>query len=80
MTWFKLWLRGFGIVFCTALNVKLISRGLYLGAFMTGFAISALWWGNAGKASIDRSWRAGVWYAAGAAWGTVAGMWLGSVL
>lgn len=76
----RLWLRGFLIVFCTALNVKLISRGLYVGAFLTGFAISIVWWSNVGHASEDKSWRAGTCYALGAACGTVAGMWVGSIL
>lgn len=76
----RLWLRGFLIVFFTALNVKLISRGLYLGAFLSGFAISAVWWSNAGRASVDRSWRSGAVYALGAACGTILGMWLGSCL
>lgn len=75
-----LWVRGFGIVFFTALNVRLISRGLYVGAFFSGWAISALWWANAGKASVDRTWQAGVIYATGAACGTVVGMWLGGQL
>ena len=57
----RLFGRGFAIVFFTALNVRLISRGLYLGAFLTGGAISLIWWANAGQASLDRSWRAGLW-------------------
>jgi hypothetical protein len=76
----RLFARGFAIVFFTALNVKLISRGLYLGAFLTGGAISLLWWANAGKASEDKTWAAGIRYAGGAACGTATGMWLGSLL
>jgi hypothetical protein len=76
----KLYLRGFAIVFFTALNVTCISRGHYLAAFLSGWAISAIWWANAGQASLDRTWQAGALYATGAACGTLAGMWIGGRL
>jgi hypothetical protein len=53
----RLFLRGFLIVACTAANVRLLSRGLYGWAFVTGWAISALWWTNTGKAGDDRRAR-----------------------
>jgi hypothetical protein len=75
----KLFLRGFLIVLCTAFNIRLISRGLYVSATVTGGLISALWWANAGSASENRTWQAGACYATGAALGTLTGMWLGGL-
>jgi len=80
MTRLALFGRGFVIVFLTAANVKLISRGLYPWAFVTGFGISAVWWLNAGKASDDRSRLSLLAYAFGAATGTVCGMLVGGWL
>jgi hypothetical protein len=75
-----LFFRGFTLVACTACNVKLISRGLYGWAFVTGWAISALWWTNCGKAADDRSITSLLIYATGAATGTVVGAWVGGWL
>jgi hypothetical protein len=75
-----LFLRGFLIVACTAANVRLISRGMYGWAFVTGWAISSLWWANAGKASDDRRVTSLLIYATGAATGTVVGAWVGGWL
>lgn len=74
MTALRLFLRGFVIVMLTAMNVKMISRGLYGWAFVTGFGISAVWFSNAGKASDDRRLTSLLVYASGAACGTVTGM------
>jgi hypothetical protein len=80
-THFRLWLRGFVIVFLTAANVVNISRGQWLAMFVTGFLISFVWWHNTQTAVQDKSLRGGVCYALGAGAGTVAGaglaLWLG---
>jgi hypothetical protein len=75
-----LFLRGFVIVCLTAMNVRFISRGAYVWAFITGFGISAAWWTNAGKASDDRRMVSLLLYATGAATGTVVGAWIGGWL
>lgn len=70
--------RGFLIVALVSLNVRYVSQSHYVSAFLTGGAISLLWWLNAGLASEARQRRAAAgWYALGAACGTVAGVWLG---
>lgn len=63
--------RGFCIVFLTATNVVQVSHGHYDGAFVVGFLISWLWWGNAHKPNVP---GAALAYGVGAACGTVAGM------
>lgn len=76
----RLFLRGWLIVTLTAMNVVFISSLNFPLAFVTGFGISATWWLNAGSASDDRSWRALVAYATGAAVGTMTGMVVGEFL
>jgi hypothetical protein len=71
--------QGFLIVALTALNVRLISRGLWLGAFLTGFSISWVWWQNSQSANRSTVPGARATYAIGAACGTVCGMWLGGL-
>lgn len=73
-----LFLRGFVIVFLTACNVRLISRGMYAWAFVTGFGISYVWYGNSRAAQLDA--KGATVYGLGAAVGTVAGAWLGGWL
>jgi hypothetical protein len=80
MTFLLLFLRGFLIVALTAMNVKLISRGLYVWAFLTGFSISAVWFSNTGTATDDRRLVCLMAYALGAGAGTVCGMWVGGWL
>lgn len=73
-----IFLRGFLIVTLVAWNVRHVAQGHYGAAFLTGGGISLLWWLNAGLAAEARKHRASaIWYALGAACGTVAGMWLG---
>jgi hypothetical protein len=74
------WARAFLIVAITATNVVNISRGHYGLAFVSGGALSAIWWGNsrtAARSELPGAWAA---YAFGAACGTAAGMWLGRLL
>lgn len=70
----RLFLRGFTIVFLTAMNVGQIAGGHYLGATIGGFLISVVWYGNAGCASRVDTPRAAITYGAGASLGTLAGM------
>jgi len=75
----KLAARGFVIVALVAANVRHIASGEYGLAFLTGAAISVLWWLNAGLASEARKHpSSAVWYGLGAGLGTVMGMWIGS--
>ena len=76
----RLFLCGWLIVTLTAMNVAFIAAHAYPLAFVTGFGISFVWYGNTGKASDDRSRLAHVVYASGAACGTATGMWLASLL
>ena len=75
-----LWCRAFAIVFLTAANVRLISRGLYPWAFVTGWGISFVWWHNSRTAARSDLPMSSLVYATGAATGTVCGMWLGGLL
>lgn len=72
--------RAFLQVALVALNVSQIARGHYGFAFLTGWAISALWWSNARGAGRSEVRGAGLVYSVGAAFGTVAGMGLSRFL
>lgn len=72
--------RGFAIVTVTAANVAQIAGRHYGGAFVCGFLISWLWFINARTAAHDNMAGAREVYAAGAACGTVAGIWIVRVL
>jgi len=70
--------RGFVIVALVSLNVRNVAAGAYGAAFVTGSAISVVWWLNAGMAAEAKAHRwAAAWYGLGAGLGTLAGMWLG---
>jgi len=70
----RIFWRGFLIVALTAANVVQVSGGHYIGAGGIGFAISAVWWSNAGAAAHkDKPWGWAV-YGFGAGVGTVTGM------
>lgn len=73
----RIFLRAFTIVTCTALNVTQVSAGHFAAAFVTGGALSWVWWGNTQAASRSDDPLAGHAYALGAACGTVCGMGLG---
>ena len=68
--------QAFAIVACVAANTTFIARGEYQPAFIVGFLISYLWWGNARTASLTSSRIAQIVYGLGAATGTVVGMYL----
>lgn len=68
-------LRGFWIVFLTASNVVQVSHGHYGGALIGGFLISATWWSNS-HAAKEHVPSGAIAYGAGAALGTLSGMWL----
>ena len=79
MTHLKLAFRGFLIVFLTALNVRQIAGGHYIGAFVVGAAISFVWFTNSKHAAHTGLKWAREAYALGAAVGTVAGMFVGGL-
>lgn len=72
---------GQGLIYVglQAANVAQIARHHYVGAFVVGYLISQLWAWNV-KSIAKRSGWGGTVYAVGAAFGTVAGMWLAGLL
>jgi uncharacterized membrane protein YebE (DUF533 family) len=67
-------------VTAVSLNVSQVAAHNYSHAFGTGALVSLLWWVNAGKATSRKGLDAALSYGLGAACGTVAGMWLGTVI
>ena len=76
MIYARVFVRGFVLVALVAANTRQIASGRYVGAFMVGCAISAVWWFNSRCAARSDAPGAGVAYALGAGCGTVAGMFL----
>lgn len=74
---FSIWWRAFSIVTMTALNVTQISGGHYAAAFCTGGTLSFIWWKNTRTAAHSDVRGAQMYYAFGAACGTMLGMFLG---
>ena len=74
----RLFARGLIIVTLTAWNVRHIAVLNYPWAFAGGFGISFVWWTNSKSAAHSDLRYARETYAAGAAVGTVLGMYLGS--
>jgi hypothetical protein len=72
----RVFLRGFLLVALVAANTRQVSSGRYIGAFIVGGLISAVWWANS-SAKRETFTGAGAVYAFGAAVGTVVGMYLG---
>jgi hypothetical protein len=72
-----LFLRGWLMVSLVALNTIQIAHGRTGQAVAVGFCISWLWWTNSSKERCDAK-GAGLVYAAGAALGTLTGIWIGS--
>lgn len=77
MTYVRLFSRGLLIVALTSWNVRHIAALDYRMALIGGFGISFVWWGNSRGAAHNDLRFARETYAAGAAVGTVLGMWLG---
>jgi hypothetical protein len=73
----SIFLRGFVIVALVSLNVRMIGASNYPGMFLTGAAISFVWWKNSGLASVTRDQKSALLYALGAGCGTVFGAFLG---
>lgn len=72
--------RGWLIVTLTSLNTGQIAGQHWAGAGLVGFGISLVWWKNAQSAARkDLPWIGEV-YAAGAACGTLTGMWIHSLM
>lgn len=72
----RVFLRGFVLVTLVAANTRQIASGRYVGAFIVGGLISAVWWANS-SSQRESFAGAGALYAFGAAVGTVFGMWVG---
>lgn len=70
----RIFWRGFLIVTLTASNVWSVSHDHVSSAFIGGFLISFVWWGNAHKSAHTTAKHAALFYGAGAACGTVTGM------
>jgi len=72
--------RAFLVVLLTAANVRFIAAGSVLAMFVTGWAISYVWWWNS-RTAAHSPLRGAVWaYSMGAGCGTVAGWWLAGLL
>lgn len=80
MTRLKIFGRGFLIVTLTASNIGQIAAHHWVGAFLGGFAISFVWWGNSRGAAHSNVVYGREAYALGAGCGTVFGMFLVKVL
>jgi hypothetical protein len=74
----KLFLTGFAQVFFVSINTYFLAHEMYLGVLVAAFMISLIWSFNVKKVAfgtnIDR-----VVYAAGATFGSVAGLWVGTM-
>ncbi len=77
MHYLLLFARAFVLVALTAGNVRQVSQGHYLGAFIVGGILSWVWFGNAHTAAHSQLRFARETYAFGAAVGTICGMYLG---
>ena len=76
----RLFFRGWLIVSLTAANVSFIGQHNFPLAFITGFGISFVWYGNSQHANDHRSKMSTFVYALGAAVGTMTGMAVGGML
>lgn len=70
-------LRAWGQVTAVAWNVAVVSQGDYLMALFSGGLVSWIWWANSRSAARATHGAARAVYTAGAAVGTVTGMWVG---
>ena len=75
-----IFLRAFAQVALVAWNVVNLSQQQYALAFVSGFGVSYVWWGNSRAAAHERVTYAREAYALGAAVGTVAGLAVGQWL
>jgi hypothetical protein len=75
----KLFITGFVQVFFVAINTYFISKQFYLGVFSCGFMISLIWSWNVKKIAFG-TWTDRLYYASGAAFGSVAGAYLGHIV
>ena len=71
----QLFAQGIVYVGLQAANVVQLAKHHYVGAFVVGFLISLLWSWNVRGVAFRSGWG-GVVYAAGAAVGTIAGLFL----
>ena len=77
MTLLRVAARGFLIVALVSWNTRHIAALAYGPSFLTGCAISLVWWGNSHTAAHAKVPGARWAYALGAGIGTLFGMWLG---
>ena len=75
----KLFITGFVQVFFVAINTYFISRQFYMGILGCGFMISLIWSWNVKKIAFG-TWTDRLYYASGAAFGSVAGAYLGHIV
>ena len=75
----KLFITGFVQVFFVAINTYFISRQFYLGILGCGFMISIILSWNVKKIAFG-TWTDRLYYASGAAFGSVAGAYLGHIV
>jgi len=74
-----LFAKAFTQVALVAWNVRNIAHGEFGWAFVTGAAISWVWWANSRSAAHDEKPYSRHAYALGAGLGTVFGMWVGGL-
>ena len=72
--------RAFLQVALVAWNVRNVAEGQYGLTFVTGAAVSWVWWANSKSAAHNEHPKARAAYAIGAGAGTVFGAWAGSFL
>lgn len=73
-------LRALLIVTLTSANVRLVAAGRWAPMFVTGAALSWVWWGNARLAGREDGRQHQAAYALGAGVGTLLGAWLAGII
>jgi hypothetical protein len=76
---FKLALSGFAQVFFVSVNTYFLAKGLFVGVFFAAFLISFIWSFNVKKVAFG-SFKDRLVYSIGAAFGSVAGLYLSQLL
>lgn len=70
----RIFLGAFAQVGAVAWNVSMIAAGNYYVAFLSGGLVSWIWWSNSRRAAVSEGLAPRLYYTAGAAFGTIAGM------
>jgi hypothetical protein len=74
----KLFLTAFAQVFFVSINTYFLANEMYLGVLLAAFMISLIWSFNVKKMAFGKNTDRLV-YATGAAFGSVAGLWVGTI-